>query len=523
MNSPLRMPALRSREGLALALIILAGVALRLWRAWHAAWYWDEGYLTEISGDLARGLRPRSGALWFNGLLPLTTSWLAPLSAAPFHWLVPGPGLWAVRVWACTLESVSLLAVARIGWALGGPVAGLGAAAVLALGPLPVTLGSLGLYHHLGSALALLAWVAALEPQPPDGRGPRWGPYLLAGLAVLACYWLWWVPLGLLFWRPRSRPLAWPWRLLLLGGPLALQGAWLLGRGGPDAGAMMGSLASFSAPWGGLGVLLVSARAYPLAWGGLALMALLPRGQRWAWVAWLGLADAVRQRGDLEGSPYVLLVLLPWASVGVGLGLAWLGRRSRGLALVALPLVLIAAGIGSTEWIGRLSVAPPLGRNLANFLRAQGLGSETVVTTPNVAWALRGLCRPVELSQAAAARGWGGGFLPAHLSPAAFAYDPSLEKARYLVLCQADFDSLFLDGRQALEALVAEREGWPLAFKNPAFVVYEDPRFGAHRDPGVRILHDPVFYWRAAAWAQREGRPQWVAFARARALAGFVP
>lgn len=499
--------------------LALAGLGLRLWRARHADWYWDEGYLTELSLDLSRGLRPHSGALWFNGLLPLTCSWLAPLSVAPFHWWVPGPALWAVRVWACLLDALSLWAVGRIGQRLGGAWVGLTAALILALGPLPVALGALGIYHHLGSTLALLAWLSALDEW--EGA-PLWLPYLLAGLSVVACFWLWWVALGLLLWRP-PRTLAWPLRGALVLGPLALTLALILGRGGPDAWAMAHVLGAYSAPWRGFGELWVSAQAYPLVWGGLALLVLLPRGQRWAWVVWLGLADAVRQRGDLRGSPYLLLVLLPWACVGVGLGLRRLALRSRALAGLALVLALGVASVGSTDWIERLSTPPPLGRNLVNFLRAQSLGQGTVVATPDVGWALRAVCRPVELSQAAAARGWGGGFLPARLSPGAFAYDPRLQSAHFLVISQSHFDSLFLDPRQALEALAAESQGWPLVFKNPAFVVYANPRYGARPDPAVRILHDPVFYWRAACFAQQHGRPGWAAFARRRARAGFVP
>jgi hypothetical protein len=511
------------REATWLCLITLAGLALRLGRAWHADWYWDEGYVTEISLDLAHFQRPHGGALWFNGLLPLTASWLAPLSIVPFHWLVPGPALWAVRVWGCCLDAVSLLAVGWIGRALGGWRAGLAAALLLALGPLAVSLGALGTYHHLGSTLALLAWAAALACDDPDLAWPNWSPYALAGLSCAACYWLWWVPLGLCLWRPLKSPGAWILRVALAFGPAALLAALTLGLGGGDAAGMARNLGAFVAVWRGPVVLLHSALAYPMVWAGLALLLGLPPRQRWAWAVWLGLADAVRQRGDLTGSPYLLLVLLPWASLGAGLAVARISGRSRAAAWLALALGLGLASIGSTEWLERQSAPPDLGRNLTNFIRAQHLGDATVVATPNVNWALRGICRPVEPSQATAWRGWSGGFLPGHLSEAAFAYDPSLEKAHFLVLSHIYFDSIFLDAHVALEILVAEYEGWPMVFKNPAFVVYANPRFGPRRYPEIRILHDPIFYWKVAATARQLGRPEWAAFARARAQAGFRP
>jgi hypothetical protein len=382
-------------------------------------------------------------------------------------------------------------------------------------------LGALGIYQHLGSVLALLAWAAALESEAERPRCPGWAPYLLAGLSAAACYWLWWVALGLLLRRPARNACAWPWRFALALGPTGLVGAFTLGLGGPDAWAMARVLGGYSRPLDGMAVLWYSARCYPLVWYGLALLVLLPKRERWALVVWLGLADAVRQRSNLTGSPYVMLVLLPWACLGAGLAMAWLAARSRGLAALALALFLGCAAIGSTEWLERLSAPADLGRNLANFLRAQKLDGATVVATPNVDWALRDFCRPVEPSQAAAWRGWNGGFLPGHLSKGAFAYDASLEKAHFLVVSLVYFDSLYPDPHLSLEILVAEYEGWQLVFKNPAFVVYANPRFGTKKNPEIRILHDPKFYWMAASAAQQLGHPEWAAFARARARAGF--
>jgi hypothetical protein len=526
MPSPEVFQGLRrpwSREAKLLALTALVGLALRLWRAWYADWYWDEGYVTEISRDLANFQRPHAGALWFNGLLPLTTSWLTPLTIVPFHWLIPGPSLWAVRVWGCCLDAVNLLLVGWIGQRLAGWRAGLSASLILAIGPLPVALGALGVYHHLGATLALLAWASALRNDDEDFQGVAWAPYLWAGLSAAACYWLWWVSLGILLRRPARRACAWPLRLALALGPAALTCGLTLGLGGEDAQGMARVLNGFVAPWGGLSSLWFSAKSYPLVWFGLALLPLLPKKERWGLVVWIGMADAVRQRGNLTGSPYVLLVLLPWACLGAGLALQWMAARSRALALVALALFLGCAATGSIEWIERLSTPAALGRNLANFIRAQRLGDATIVATPEADWNLRALCRPVEPSQAAAWRGWNGGFLPGHLSKAAFAYDPSLEKAHFLVVSHLYFDCLYLDPHLSLEVLVAEYEGWQLVFKNPVYVVYANPRFGTKKNPEIRILHDPKFYWLAASAARQLGHPEWAAFARARAKAGFVP
>jgi hypothetical protein len=491
---------------------------LRFWRARSAAWYWDEGYLTEWSMDLAAGQRGHAGALWQNGLLPLTTSLLAPLSAAPFVRFFPGEALLAVRLWAAVLSALSALLLGLIGRRLERPGAGLLAALFFAAGPLPVALGALGIYHHLACALALAAYWLWLAQAREGWR--YWAPFALAGLALASCYWMFWLPLGLLLASARERRAPWRWALLVL--PVALAAAWTFAQGASYAWSAAGVLGAYHGSLiPAVAVLRASVKSFPLAWAGLGALALLPAGKRWPAWAFVGLLDAVRQRGDLSASPYVLAPLVPWACLGLALLIQRCWERNRVIGAAALAFGVLAAGIGSFEWIQRQSVPPDQGHDLLAYLQAHAKPEDTVIALPPVNWLLRGAVRPVELSQSAAADGFRAGFVPAKTPPALFAYDPSLEKARYLVVSRAHFDGLFLDPSQAYCAFRAELEGWPLVQQDAWFKLYANPRFGARKDLAVRLLHDPVFYRKAAEGAVQRGRADLEALALARAQAGY--
>jgi hypothetical protein len=541
-----RFGAFLSPGDRALLGLAVLGLGLRIWRACSADWYWDEGYLAELALDLGRLQRPHSGALWFNGVLPITSSWLAPLSAAPFTWFFPKNALLAVRLWAAVLGAVSVVLLGLAGQRLGGWKLGLPAAALFSVGPFPVAFGGLGLYHHLSCALALASLWTALPPLPDEQAPPDWVPWLLAGLSAASCYWLWWLPLALCL-RPAAARL-WDWipRLALGFGPLALVLFLSLGLGNNDAQAMWKGMLSYNytaryladlskfpsfypVPWKAafgpfcdeMGKFLAS---FPAAWLGLSGLVLLGRRRAWIWAGpVLGLADLIRQRGCPVGCPYDFIPLLPWICLGLALGA---GRLASALPRLRWPGWVLAAALlvpCHLAWMERLFMAPPMARNLQAFLRTQHCEQDTVVAEPNVEWRLRQVCRPVEFSQTAAARGWSAGLLPAHLSKSAFAYDPSLEKARFLVTSPEDFDVEFGAPHVALEALVAEYEGWPKVFENPRFRVYANPRFGGGRDPATRILGDPILYRQTAADAQALGHADWAAFALARAASARLP
>lgn len=494
----------------------LLALALRLWQARVAPWYWDEGYVAAIAQDLGALRRPHAGALWANGLLPLTASWLAPLSAAPFTWLSPAQPIVGVRIWAAALGSLTCVGLGLLARRLGGWAWGLAAAGLLAVAPLAVALGGLGLYHALGGALGVAAFALAVSRDEGFAAGPTWLPWLLAGLAAASCYWLWWLPLGLVF-RARERELAAWIRGLLLGfGPPALALGWsLLQPGGP---AMFKGLLSFSdglQPWPAY---VASLRNFPFVWLGLPGLFVLGRRRLWIGLAvGIGFADLLRQRGSLEGSPYVLMPFLPWAALGWTVLAFRLAGARRGLALLTLAVAFGAASRVQLFWLRVLSVDAANCRNLRNYLATRHCETKTVLTVPPAATVLRAVCRPAELYQAVAWRGLKAAFLPAGLTREAFVFDPGLEGCAYLVVGRAHFHSLFLNDNVALEVLRAERAGWPAVFQNPDFRVYANPLLsGEKADPNTRILLDKTFYAKAAEDAEALGLSELAAFARRR-------
>lgn len=514
-------PRIAQRARWALAGLVVAALLGRLWVAFHAPWYWDEGYVADIARDLGHLQRPHSGALWANGLLPLTASWLAPLTAAPFTWFSGSQPILGIRVWAAVLGALSCGGLGLAAKRLGGTAWGLTAAALLALGPFAVNLGGLGLYHALGACLGVWAYKTALDLD--DGvPGRSWAPWAWAGLAAASCYWLWWLPVGLVL---RARERGWREWGLALGLGFGLPAFALgLALASPGGSSMLKSLSGYHVGLQPLSVYADCVRAFPFAWVGLLGLFLLGRGRAWiALSACLGFADLLRQRGDLIGSPYVLLPLLPWFALGLTALIFRLGRQRRALWVGLLLLACASLQRQPDDWITHLSVSPPMVRNLRNYLRSRHCEARVVITIPNAGSALREVCRPAELAQTAAWRGSSAGIIPAGLPKAAFAFDPSLDQAECLVIGRVHFDGLFFSAGLALEALRAEQAGWPLVFANPEFKVYANPVFEGRRDPQVRILKDPVFYALARRDALVLGLPQLARFAQRRSAGHKAP
>lgn len=446
-------------------LLAAVGLGARLWEASQAPWYLDEGYVAAIAQDLGAFRRPQVGALWANGLMPLTASWLAPLTAAPFTWFSAGQPVLGVRVWAALLGALSILGLGLLGRRLGGWSLGLASAALLALSPVAVQLGGLGLYHALGACLALGAFALAVEDE-----GPAWRPWALAGLAAAACYWLWWVPVGLAL-RRREKHLGY----YALGfAPAAL--ALGLAVASPGGMAMFRTLRAHSVGLQHWAVYLDSLANYPFAWVGVLSLLLLGRERAWlAAAVGLGFADALRQRGNLSGSPYILLPLLPWFALGLALAAQRLARASR-VAFAAMLLVGFALfSVGSLDRLRQFSVPGPMVLNLRNFIRTLDAREQLVLTEPSTLAALRGVCRPAELVQAAAWTGQRAGLIPAGTPHTAFAFDPSLDRAAYLVLGRLSFGMLFQDEATRQLAQRALQGGWRPIFQNPEFRVYANP------------------------------------------------
>jgi hypothetical protein len=509
-------------SALALLALALLGAGLRCWDGRRAPCYWDEGYVAQVASDLGRGQRPQAGELWEDGFFPLTASFLAPLSAAPFTRLPGQDALHAIRLWAACLGGMSVLLLGLLGGRLGGAGLGLAAAAALAAAPLGVALGALGLYHALGSYLSLAALLLRLRAGEDADPVNAWGSLLAGGLAWASCYWLWWLPLCLglsLAWeRPR-----WILPALLAGaGPLALVILAQVWVGGASAqGNALGVVLSAHAAQD-LSQLLRVPRDQPLALLGWAGLFTLGPQRRWlALGVGLGLADLLRQRGELNANAYALLPLLPLLCLGLAAGARSLWRR--GAAARVLALLLLGLGLGRFRIDSLRALSLDLGaeEELSSTLHKLCRPGELVIGFPPLDWSLRPALRSAEPAQVLAADGIAAGVLRPGLLPSAWASPVRFEDAHFLVSTWLHHGSLYDYPRLGLPALRAELEGWPMVAQGERWGLYANPRFGASRDPQVRILYFTSAYREAAESADALGMQGLAGFARARAASGL--
>jgi hypothetical protein len=511
-----------------LLFVLGLALALRLYVALMAPYYWDEGYLVELARSLAHG-RGQIGALWQDGFFPLSTSFLAPFSAVPFA-QAPDPML-GVRLWALGWELLCVLLLYRLGRRLGGSALGLLAALAYAVQPFAVAFGGRAFYHHPAVAFVLLGLLLGLRALE-EGK-PRWiiGASLALGAATAACYWLWWLPLSwlalVLLRQRRSLPWALIFSALMPLLALALNVA-------PDPAGARWSIASLlqatvaGAPHGwslirGLGSDLFTLSFLSLGLAGL-VWAARRRAQTWAWpglILALAILEPVRQRGAVAAMAYPYQVAAAIASLGV----AWMvlelwESRSLGSRVLAAALALLWLRPIPQGTLLAWSADPERVEELAAFFQSRPDGG-LICGLPGYNWALQPghpTCDPNDVGLGEGRRS--GSYLPG--APASRLARPcAVADLRYAVVSRDHVLGLFKAGSAALSFLEMEREGWPLVFQNPAFKVYENPRFGAAAKPGTVILGGAPFYAAAAAEAQALGRVGDARFAWDRAQNAF--
>lgn len=523
-------PDWKPRHSLALAGIALLGLGWRLWVALSAPWYWDEGYMAELARALGSLRRPQLGALWQDGFFPLSTSILAPLSAAPFANSPWWSAMTGVRLWAVLLEALALVLVATLAAKKAAPRRALLAAAFYAFLPFAVQHGGRAFYHHLAVVFVLLTLAGGQDIFDEDRQGHWTATSLCAGLAVATCYWLWWLPLTWAALLAAKRPAGWvralPWMALAPTAALIIN-VW------PDpAGALWSvhSLLWTSSSGGPHGVtawgraLASNVRVLPFLAVGLAGLAWAARkeGGRWAWfLACLACAtlEPMRQRGDIAGMPYPFIPAAPLAALGAsylcdGALRAW--RRWTGAGALALALLLFFKPL-NLDWLRLWSFPPDQVAELKGFLEHKGRPGDLVCGLPNFNWALRpdfNVCEPFDVG---AAEGRASGFYLPGAPASRFATACRLDDLRFAVVTRVHLLGVYKFAGVALSFLEMERQGWPLVFHDQAFKVFENPRFGAKPDPGTRILEAPDCYRQAWQEALQEGRPDLAAFAASRA------
>jgi 4-amino-4-deoxy-L-arabinose transferase-like glycosyltransferase len=549
------------RWGAALLIGLLA-LGWRLHGLDAVPWYPDEADTAELALCYAQGQAPVAGAIKQSAFFPLSASPMAPLAAVPALRALGGGALPALRRWSALLSAAACALLAWLLWAWVGPWAALAAGSGLALSPLARDLGQMGFYHHLGALLSLTALAAWWRYQrAPDAQGLALLG-LACGLSVAAAYWLLWLlllPLAAALMARRPRDLVWALPGLLL--PLAAVALW----------SWHADPAGF---WGDLHDLLTltqdqlpeplrryrafigfyqAARADP----GLAMALLGLLGWAWqdrakgagsaAWAAGLwalaSSGEIFRQRQNLEGFPYPLILVLP--AMGLGLGVAaqglatwgWRGRPTFKL-LAALGLAAGVWAVGREPDLGlmRLASAPVADTQaLLAALPSLAKPGDRVLGQPSFNWALRqkGLVAS-DLEQASAYIGERGAFMRGDLLHDRFTAPLGLEGVKWLVISPYTYGIQCMQPGPRRLLLQAEMGGWGKAWGNATYTVYGNPALGAPLSPvtaallGYYNVYDQAAVdamarqdWAAARWALMRVRdhPEGDRAGRLRALA----
>jgi hypothetical protein len=338
---------------------------------------------------------PQAWVVWGRELWRGTLDTAAGPSWKPLPVLVTAPaqvlGEAAPLAWLIVARAGALLALAgaaRVACRLAGPVAAVGTAGVLALGPWWLYNAALG--NSEGLLVAAMLWAVAAHLA---GR-----PGAALALAVVA---------GLL--RPEMWPFAfayaaWAWRagslpagrvlLALLPLPLLWLGPDLLGSGGAVAAshAALGPGAEGSARDAAVPALAVAwdAAALLTAPGAVAAAVAVAAGRgaeralALLALAWVGLV-AVETELGYAGNPRYLVPAAGLGAVLAGVGVARLGAAAWGprlppapLACAALLAAMLALGLGDLRAqlaeVGRRAAA----RRGLDALVAQAGGAEAV-------------------------------------------------------------------------------------------------------------------------------------------------
>jgi 4-amino-4-deoxy-L-arabinose transferase-like glycosyltransferase len=509
---------------LALCLSLVLAAYLRLAHVTdNPGWFSDEGTHLNIAANLLRGrvqyLAVRDSTL-LAARLPLFDGLLAGLLA--LAGAGPGAdslrGLSGLRGFTASLGVLTTLLLCLAAWRMGGRRGrwlGVLAALTYALYPQAIVYSRFGFSYNLVAPLLLAALWAVWEFQRAAAQGAPAGRWLAlaalaGGLAALSDLWglVLLAPLtlaALTARRVEGRALAGLGLALL---PLGLYAASMLLRA-PRAFVFDLSFTLFR-----LGATPLPAQAALLAgnlltlfsqegWmalGAVGLFALRPaRLRRLALLFfWAPLLLVGRSASLSSLSFYYLIPLLPLAALGLGAltlngahALARLvaralrpvvGRRAAAGGSVAAALAVAVAALylaaqlaaqaraGFATAIDPFLLNPADARQAAAYVNARAAPGEVVLASPALAWLID--ANAADFQMALARAGTATPHLPAGLPAERFAFDPRLDRARFVVV-----DNLWRNwgvyNVAGLPEMLAEVEGWRAVFTAGEVVVWE--------------------------------------------------
>ncbi|MBI2195025.1 MAG: glycosyltransferase family 39 protein [Planctomycetes bacterium] len=504
------------------ALVLFLAAALRLADLREKPrWYADELFNLKVIQDLMAGEWRVRAVSWtcFSPFHPYPIGY--HLAGAAFC-SVLGDDVWTVRL-LCGLLGVATTAfVFLIARTLYDDRAGLLAAVAYAIHPRIVLFTRWAFPQNLSPLFVTAAvWAALRYRQQPSG--PRLAALsLLVGAATVSIYWagpLLLLLAGVVFiTQPRrtlpALGLALAPLLLQLAAAALVQGfaavtydlSRLFGLRVLEADEPAAGLASLAArALDGYRVLFLHDPFFVL---GLLGLLWLPKSSDSALLlaalALLSLAP-VAQRGPLLSDFFYNAVFFaPLPLLGFGVLFARLLHAAADIPeivprsharLACNILVLAALGFGwfivfrntiSTGPGGYQTRLDALGftvsdaaaaQDAARFINERTEAEDFVIATPNLPWMLT--CRSTDVQQMAARLPGGTIWYPRDLPRERFLYEPSHERARFLVADGLTF-TFYLTVRNCDEVLYRiHAERWPLAAQFGEFRIYENPRLAS--------------------------------------------
>ena len=508
--------------GVALAVLALC-VFLHLYRlAQTPGWDPQEGYNLDVAGNLARG-QLRLFALRSDFAQHPPLFYLQLVAAIQ----VFGYGITAVRALAALYAVLTCAALLFVGRRILGIGPALWAALAYSVAPIILANTRWGYTYAQLAFVGVLCLGAAWEYRRTERLGWLLTAAALAGLAACSDYagiaWIAFVALLALRrgWRPA---------LLALGVGLGMLAVELL-----ICLALAPSLflADFVATTGRaaggnplLQLVLLLANYYHsitldtwllLGVVGLFLVPRESRGFLFGAVAVLGLV--VLKVRDVGVSLHTAVPLLPFLALGLGVALdlglrslyawslEWIGRLVKrtgladrswasrlprvGAALLAFLVVVSPVGIALASDVSGLATtfttrqdavlaSASDAQTVSRYVTAHTRPGDLVLASPEVAWLFDGPdathgIEGADLLQTIAQSGRAAAFYPSGLAASRWAYDVSLDRARYVVVDNLLRSLATPDEEPALVPLLRQVESWPVAFAVGQYTVYERP------------------------------------------------
>jgi hypothetical protein len=231
-----------------------------------------------------------------------------------------------------------------------------------------------------------------------------------------------------------------------------------------------------------------------MLFGAIGLVLLRPPRLRWISAAVFAIPIVLlgRTTALFSLSFYYLIPLLPFVVLGaaalIRYGVSWtagrLGQRTSRPAAAALSMLVAAAMLfsairlveqvrnGFNTDIDGFLLDPLAARAASAFVNQRAASDDLVIASPTLAWMLQ--AKAADMQMPIAYRGQATPHLPANVSRERWAFDPSVKRARYVIV-----DNLWrnwaVPNVPGVIDMLQEIEVWPIVFRSGEVVVYQNP------------------------------------------------